>query len=82
MPGIAYTLTDRALHAVLGCEDREVKWFLGMFEQLSLDSGARDVFTGSERKGRPVCVLVAGEYAIFYARQPRRPLHVLDVLKL
>ena len=82
MPGVAYTLTDRALHALLGCEDRDLKRLMGIFEQLGLDAGIRDVFTGSERKGRPVFVLVAGEYAIFYVRQRPRPLHIVDVLKL
>ena len=82
MPGVGYTLTDRALHTLLACEDSDVRRLLSVMEQLGFDSGLRGVFTGSERKGRPVHAFVAGEFVIFYVRSPRRPLHVVDVLKV
>ena len=37
MPGVAYTLTDRALHALLGCEDRDaIRFSRELVPKLSL----------------------------------------------
>ena len=82
MPGVGYTLKDRALHTLLTCEDHDARRLLSAMEQLGLDSGLRGVFTGAERKGRPVHAFVAGEFVIFFVRSHGKPLHVVDVLKL